>query len=132
MVPLFIYFVFSILILLYNLHQVRNLNKMIKRMAAVEQNFDIQKQLIKYTVVFVVFWTPPLVDAILSIFEVNNAYSDLFNSLSVALQSLANSVVWGTSPDFVALFQRKGENQPLVDHNNIYTDSSTVSENSTI
>lgn len=106
-VPQFIYMVFSVVILFYNIYQLAKLNEMLKHRALFQVEFDCRKQLVKYVLVFVIFWTIPLVDEILRLFDAQSFYSSIMNSASISVQAVGNAIVWGTAPEFISLFKRK-------------------------
>lgn len=72
---------------------------MLSRFNQEEEAF--RSQLVKYTCIFVVFWTVPLVHRTLETFGQFNVYLALADVVSIALQALANSIVWATAPHFI-------------------------------
>eukprot|EP01112_Ceratiomyxa_fruticulosa_P023867 TRINITY_DN9340_c0_g1_i1.p1 TRINITY_DN9340_c0_g1~~TRINITY_DN9340_c0_g1_i1.p1 ORF type:complete len:214 (+),score=26.58 TRINITY_DN9340_c0_g1_i1:244-885(+) len=108
-VPQFLFIVSSIIILIYNLYSITNLKKALQQLVVYEQEYDFRGQLIKYTLVFVIFWTFPLVDEILNMTDNSSFYSSVFNSTSISLSAFMNSIVWATNPDFLKLFKRENK-----------------------
>ncbi|KYQ88385.1 hypothetical protein DLAC_11083 [Tieghemostelium lacteum] len=72
-----------------------------------QQEREFRMQLIKYIVIFVVFWVPPTILRTLEFFRYEEKFFILMDAASVSLQAAANSIVWVTSPQFFKLIKRK-------------------------
>jgi len=69
-----------------------------------EHNFRVQ--LVKYTVVFILFWSFPFTSRILEAFDKTSNVAVILDVISISLQALGNSVVWASSPHFVAFLKK--------------------------
>jgi len=112
LVPLSSYLVFSILSLIYILHRMKRENDKIILPADMKVPFDAEEkkfrlQLIKYTIVFILFWICPLTFRWMEFTGTTNYQLGVANVVSISLQAFGNSVVWGTSPHFVKLMRKR-------------------------
>ncbi|KAF2078690.1 hypothetical protein CYY_000061 [Polysphondylium violaceum] len=72
-----------------------------------QQEAEFRNQLLKFIFVFVLFWTPPTILRTLEFFEIEAKPFIILDAISVSLQACANSLIWGTSKNFVKLLKRK-------------------------
>jgi len=110
-IPLFSYLFLSVCILVFILVKLKTIRSAPhlhmqnrKQYITREQKFTIQ--LTKYTVIFVVLWTGPLIHRAREYFGFD--YIPVFDAIdviSVAMQACANSVVWATSPQFIRVYR---------------------------
>jgi len=62
---------------------------------------------ITYTIVFITFWTCPVILRVLELVHRQPAFLVYGDIVSISSQGLANAIVWATSPYVRALFKKK-------------------------
>ncbi|KAM9970506.1 hypothetical protein ACTFIR_002365 [Dictyostelium discoideum] len=77
-----------------------------------QQAREFKIQLMKFVLIFIIFWLPATVLRTLEYFGIEKTFFILLDAVSVSLQALANSLVWATSPQFLKLMKRKVVNKP--------------------
>ncbi|GAM23912.1 hypothetical protein SAMD00019534_070870 [Acytostelium subglobosum LB1] len=71
------------------------------------QEREFRNQLLKFILIFVIFWTPPTILRTMEYMGIEKSFFVYLDAVSVSSQALANSIVWGTSPQFFKLLRRK-------------------------
>jgi len=116
--PLMLYILTSLVILIIALSKV----KLISLRIVYAQNFGTKiessqfptlRLLVSYTIVFVAFWTSPIVLRMLELVHkqpIILVYADI---VSISSQGLANAVVWGTSSYVRDLFTKNDKYERL-------------------
>eukprot|EP01113_Clastostelium_recurvatum_P049655 TRINITY_DN9238_c0_g2_i1.p1 TRINITY_DN9238_c0_g2~~TRINITY_DN9238_c0_g2_i1.p1 ORF type:complete len:321 (+),score=35.45 TRINITY_DN9238_c0_g2_i1:82-963(+) len=69
--------------------------------ALVQKELYFRVQLMKFTLVFVVIWITPIVTEMLHYFGLEYNPLSFMRLVSLSIQSLLNSLVWATSPNFI-------------------------------
>eukprot|EP01087_Luapelamoeba_hula_P005493 TRINITY_DN15559_c0_g1_i1.p1 TRINITY_DN15559_c0_g1~~TRINITY_DN15559_c0_g1_i1.p1 ORF type:complete len:382 (+),score=36.08 TRINITY_DN15559_c0_g1_i1:17-1162(+) len=107
--PLLVYFGGSIILLIFVFWQLRRLHTagLLELQARKELRFKFQ--MVAYIVIFIVFWSPSI---LLNIWVQLHHRPGIYPLRYIALftmitQGLANSLVWLTSPSFIAAINRR-------------------------
>eukprot|EP01113_Clastostelium_recurvatum_P043404 TRINITY_DN7174_c0_g1_i2.p1 TRINITY_DN7174_c0_g1~~TRINITY_DN7174_c0_g1_i2.p1 ORF type:complete len:307 (+),score=30.88 TRINITY_DN7174_c0_g1_i2:102-923(+) len=116
LVPLATYIISSTVIMIIMRHKINRArqNMLTVTTALIQKENNFRSQMMKYTLVFIVVWLFPLITRLLSTFGYESGYLIEFHIVCDAIQSLANSIVWATSPNFVKFIKegmRKGNNE---------------------
>eukprot|EP01113_Clastostelium_recurvatum_P048899 TRINITY_DN8985_c0_g1_i1.p1 TRINITY_DN8985_c0_g1~~TRINITY_DN8985_c0_g1_i1.p1 ORF type:complete len:326 (+),score=67.95 TRINITY_DN8985_c0_g1_i1:206-1183(+) len=111
-VPLFTHLFLCLAILLYILHRMKREGTKLHLPSSMEAIFRkeekrFRRQMIKFTLVFVLLWLLPLTDRILDLVGIENYWLTMIDLACVTLQAFANSLVWGTSPHFIQFVRDK-------------------------
>ncbi|EGC34767.1 hypothetical protein DICPUDRAFT_94711 [Dictyostelium purpureum] len=111
LIPLYITITFSVIILILILIKMRK-NRPISLLPTESQRYRLQErefkvQLMKFILIFVIFWTPATILRTLEYFGIENKFFILLDAVSVSLQALANALVWATSKQFYTLLNKK-------------------------
>eukprot|EP01113_Clastostelium_recurvatum_P006279 TRINITY_DN12846_c0_g1_i1.p1 TRINITY_DN12846_c0_g1~~TRINITY_DN12846_c0_g1_i1.p1 ORF type:complete len:335 (+),score=44.25 TRINITY_DN12846_c0_g1_i1:82-1086(+) len=125
LVPLGTYLALSACILVAIIVKMRTTRKTIyipiqTRSKFQEDEYNFRVQLIKYTVVFIIVWSIPFTVRILETLGTKTRLGIFLGVLCNSVQTLANSIVWATSPNFVKFFRGNGllggemEKSPLI------------------
>eukprot|EP01113_Clastostelium_recurvatum_P023991 TRINITY_DN2861_c0_g1_i4.p1 TRINITY_DN2861_c0_g1~~TRINITY_DN2861_c0_g1_i4.p1 ORF type:complete len:315 (-),score=49.97 TRINITY_DN2861_c0_g1_i4:12-956(-) len=108
LVPLGSYLLLSTLILAYVLYYIHKVRRLIvpHQEKFDKKEADFRRQLVKYSVVFVVMWSIPFAARVS---EAAGYQSDIFIILDIictTMQAFANSIVWASSPNFLEYWRR--------------------------